>query len=436
MPTARHILIVNSRSVHQPVFVVGAPHSGADLIGRALKASAGFHVTIGQPSVLRTVYAFARRPSMYQGRTQAAATVIRDAFAQGWQVTASSCLECTRECRTAAGLAADAVGPCAELRGLETFGDASPDLIYCAEALTYACPDARIVQVIRDGRDVVASMLADPVVMSWFRPSFVNVDTEFFGRIALTYSTDLFEAETAQRMLAQYLELIAQTVANPDRALSSYRLLNEAQRRQILVDWNETRTPYPSTARTDELIAAQARRTPRAIAVSMGERRLSYADLETRANQLAHFLRRRGAEPRARIGICMERSPEMVVALLAVQKCGAAYVPLDPSFPQSRLQFMAEDAGLTAILTESALPGISRCNRAIRRPPRRELTTPYTFCTRPARPDSRKASRCRTARSPISCARCATRRAEPSGIRFFRSRRCRSTSVGSSCICR
>jgi Sulfotransferase family len=179
MPSARHILIVNSRSVHQPVFVVGAPHSGAELIGRALKAAPGFHVTIGQPSVLRTVYAFARRPSMYQGRTQAAATVIRDAFAQGWQVTASSCLECTRECRAAAGLAADAVGPCVELRGLETFGDASPDLIYCAEALTYAFPDARIVQVIRDGRDVVASMLADPVVMSWYRPSFVNVDTEF-----------------------------------------------------------------------------------------------------------------------------------------------------------------------------------------------------------------------------------------------------------------
>jgi hypothetical protein len=179
MPSARHILIVNSRSVHQPVFVVGAPHSGADLIGRALKASASFHVTMGQPSVLRVVYAFARRPSMHQGRAQAAATVIRDTFAQGWQVTAHSCLECTRECRAAAGLRADAVGPCVEVRGLERFGDASPDLIYCAEALTYAFPDARIVQVIRDGQDVVTSMLADPVVMSWFRPSFVNVDTEF-----------------------------------------------------------------------------------------------------------------------------------------------------------------------------------------------------------------------------------------------------------------
>jgi hypothetical protein len=179
MLSARHILIVNSRSVHQPVFVIGAPQSGADLIGRALKASAGFHLTIGQPSVLRTVYAFARRPSMHQGRPQAAATVIRDAFAQGWRVTAHGCLECTRDCRAAAGLAADAVGPCVDLRGLETFGDASPDLIYCAEALTYAFPDARIVQLVRDGRDVVASMLTDPVVMSWFRPSFVNTDTEF-----------------------------------------------------------------------------------------------------------------------------------------------------------------------------------------------------------------------------------------------------------------
>src|SRR5579859_8170705 len=108
MPSARHILIVNSRSVHQPVFVVGAPHSGTDLVGRALKAAPTFHVTVGQPSVLRVVYAFARRPSMHQGRSTAAAAVLRDAFAQAWQVTSSSCLECGRECRAAAGLTSEA----------------------------------------------------------------------------------------------------------------------------------------------------------------------------------------------------------------------------------------------------------------------------------------------------------------------------------------
>jgi Sulfotransferase family len=179
MPSSRHILIVNARNVHQPVFVVGAPHSGADIVGRLLKAAPGFHVTMGQPSVLRVVYAFARRPSMHQGRSDAAAAVLRDAFAQAWQVTSSSCLDCSRECHAAAGMGADATGACVEHRGLERYGDASPELIYCAEALTGAFGDARIVQVIRDGKDVVASMLADPAVMTWFRPSFVNTDTEF-----------------------------------------------------------------------------------------------------------------------------------------------------------------------------------------------------------------------------------------------------------------
>jgi hypothetical protein len=179
MPSARHILIVNSRSVHQPVFVIGAPHSGTDIVGRVLKAAPGFHVTMGQPSVLRVVYAFARRPSMHQGRSDAAAAVLRDAFAQAWQVTSSSCLECSRDCRSAAGLASGDVGPCVEQRGLERYGDASQDLLYCAEALTGAFGNARFIQVIRDGKDVIASMLADPSVMTWFRPSFDNTDTEY-----------------------------------------------------------------------------------------------------------------------------------------------------------------------------------------------------------------------------------------------------------------
>jgi hypothetical protein len=175
----RHILIVNSRNVSQPVFVIGAPHSGAESVGRALKISPGFHVTIGRQAVLQAVYGFARRPSLYAGRGDAAAAVMRDAFAQGWQIGSTSCLECTPQCRSAAGLRASEVGPCAEVRGLERFGDASPDLAYCAEALIAAFPDALIIQVVRDGRDTVAAMLADQVAMSWFRPSVVNIETEF-----------------------------------------------------------------------------------------------------------------------------------------------------------------------------------------------------------------------------------------------------------------
>jgi hypothetical protein len=175
----RHILIVNARNVTQPVFVIGAPHSGAESVGRALKISPGFHVTIGQQVVLQAVYGFARRPSLYGGRGDAAAAGMRDAFAQGWQVGSTSCIECTPQCRSAAGLRQEEVGPCAELRGLSRFGDASPDLTYCVEALVAAFPDALIVQVVRDGRDSVAAMLKDQVAMSWFRPSVVNIETEF-----------------------------------------------------------------------------------------------------------------------------------------------------------------------------------------------------------------------------------------------------------------
>jgi hypothetical protein len=173
-----HILIVNSRNVTRPVFVIGAPHSGAESVGRALKVSRGFHVTMGQQAVLQAVYGFARRPSL-TGRGTAAAAVMRDAFAQSWQVAPVGCLDCTPLCRSAAGLRQGEVGPCAELRGLSRYGDASPDLTYCAEALVAAFPDALIVQVVRDGRDSVAAMLGDQTSMSWFRPAVVNIETEF-----------------------------------------------------------------------------------------------------------------------------------------------------------------------------------------------------------------------------------------------------------------
>jgi hypothetical protein len=177
MTVNRHILVVNGHSVRDPVFVLGAPHSGTDVLARALKRSPGFHLTIGRQNVLRVIYAFARRPSIQQGRGEAVARVLRDAFAEAWQVSAHGCLACAPQCRQAGGV--NGTGPCVSTRDVSRYGDASPDLLYCAEALLSAFPDAQLLQLIRDGRDVVADMLADESSLAWFRPSFANVDQEF-----------------------------------------------------------------------------------------------------------------------------------------------------------------------------------------------------------------------------------------------------------------
>jgi len=176
-----HILVVNGRKVRQPVFVLGAPHSGTSLVARALKRSAGFHVTMGQPSVVRVVHAFARRPSISRDRGAAVATVLRDAFAQAWQVTSHACRMCSPACRAAGGVAGtgSAAGPCVAERTISRYGDGTPDLLYCATQIVDAFPDAMFVQVIRDGRDVVAGMLADSDTLAWFRPGFANLETEF-----------------------------------------------------------------------------------------------------------------------------------------------------------------------------------------------------------------------------------------------------------------
>lgn len=177
MPPRPHILVVNGRKVSQPVFVIGAPHSGTDVLGRALKRTPGFHITIGQEAVQGVVYAFARSPSIQRGRGDATATVLRDAFAQAWRVTPHGCLTCSPVCREAGGVTDRA--SCIAERDIVRYGDASPDLMYCAADLVAAFPDARLLQVIRDGRDVVAAMLADPQSLGWVKPGVANLETEF-----------------------------------------------------------------------------------------------------------------------------------------------------------------------------------------------------------------------------------------------------------------
>lgn len=177
MRSSPHILVVNGTKIRRPVFVLGAPHSGTDVLARAIKRSAGFHVTAGQPAVLRTVYAFARRPSIATERERGAARVLRDAFAEAWQISPDSCAGCSAECRELSGLPAPE--PCVGPRGVHRFGDASPDLIYSADVLLDAFPDAQLLQVIRDGRDVVAEMLDDERCLTWFKPGFDNLREVF-----------------------------------------------------------------------------------------------------------------------------------------------------------------------------------------------------------------------------------------------------------------
>jgi hypothetical protein len=171
-----HILVVNGIKVRQPVFVLAAPHSGADLLARALKRSPGFHVTMGRAAVAHVVYAFARRPSI-ASRGMGATRVLRDALAESWQIVPGACQECPAPCREAGGVTG--AGPCVASNTVARFGDASPDLLYSASVLLQAFPDARFVQLIRDGRDVIADMLADPAVLAWFKPVMLSDETEF-----------------------------------------------------------------------------------------------------------------------------------------------------------------------------------------------------------------------------------------------------------------
>ncbi|MEW5930203.1 MAG: amino acid adenylation domain-containing protein, partial [Gemmatimonadota bacterium] len=172
---------------------------------------------------------------------------------------------------------------------------------------------------------------------------------------ALAYPAALFEAGTVARMAGHLEAVLEAMAAEPGRRLSGLSLLRGAERAQVLEAWNDTARPYPAGLRVHDLFAAQAARTPDAVAVSRRGERVTYAELERRANRLAHALRRRGVGPETRVGVCLSRTPELVVALLAVLKAGGAYVPLDPAHPRERLGRMLEDADAGLVLSESPL---------------------------------------------------------------------------------
>ncbi|MET0397903.1 MAG: amino acid adenylation domain-containing protein, partial [Longimicrobiaceae bacterium] len=168
------------------------------------------------------------------------------------------------------------------------------------------------------------------------------------------YSTDLFEADTIARLAEHYRVLLEAAAAGPGRRLSELPLLGEGERRQLLVEWSAGGAPHAAGC-VNELFERQVERTPGAVALVHGEERLSYAELDRRANRLAHALRARGVGPEARVGILLERGTELVVALLAVLKAGGAYVPLDPAYPPERVAYMLRDSAARVLVTRAAL---------------------------------------------------------------------------------
>jgi amino acid adenylation domain-containing protein len=194
-----------------------------------------------------------------------------------------------------------------------------------------------------------------PTTTARFELTFVIMERADGLSLQLEYNTDLFAAATITRMLGNYATLLAGSVANPDQVIADLPLLTPAERRQLLVEWNATAQPFPHDVCIHDLIAAQAARTPDAIAVHFEDQQVSYRELDQRADRLAWHLLAIGVMPGACIAICMERSIELVAGILGIFKAGGAYAPLDPAYPPSRLSFMLADTQAPVLITQPHL---------------------------------------------------------------------------------
>lgn len=170
-----------------------------------------------------------------------------------------------------------------------------------------------------------------------------------------SYSTDLFEHATVARMVGHFRTLLQSAVENPEQAVSDLPVLTAAERHQLVGDWSGSTLKYTAGKCIHELVEAQVKRTPEAVAVLCENQSLTYAELNQRSNKLAHYLRKQGAGSETLVAMCMERSLEMLVSILGVLKAGAAYLPLDLSYPSERLSFMIEDSNPPVVLTQENL---------------------------------------------------------------------------------
>ncbi|HWF06805.1 MAG TPA: condensation domain-containing protein, partial [Candidatus Angelobacter sp.] len=174
-------------------------------------------------------------------------------------------------------------------------------------------------------------------------------------RLRMMYDSSRFSSPTVTRILDQVRNVLINMAANPEQDISGLALLSGTERRQLLIEWNQTQASYSQDKCLPELVEEQAARTPLALAVISEQGNLSYKELNERANQLAHYLRALAIGPEVRVGVCVERSLEMIVGILGVLKAGGSYVPLDPTYPSDRLTYMLEDSQARVLLTQQRL---------------------------------------------------------------------------------
>jgi amino acid adenylation domain-containing protein len=181
--------------------------------------------------------------------------------------------------------------------------------------------------------------------------------SETDGRLIgqLEYNTDLFDAATVRRMARHLEHLLEAAISNPDEQVSRLQLLTDDEQQQILFDWNDTQVEDEPETLTHKLFEQQAAAKSEAVAVVLNNERLTYRELNERANKLARYLQRLGVGPESLVGVCLERSTDVVVAILGILKAGGAYLPLDPSYPRERLSWMLADAGAQTVITEEYL---------------------------------------------------------------------------------
>ena len=173
--------------------------------------------------------------------------------------------------------------------------------------------------------------------------------------LRLIYDTSRFDEESMTRMLGHWRTILESFTTHEHRPLEKMTMLTEREREQIVIKWNATASPYPSSTTIHKLFEAQAERTPDAVAVEFSDQTLSYRELNQRANQLAHHLQSLGVKPGTLVGLCVERSARMIIGMLGILKVGGAYLPLDPSYPKERLAFMIGDTAAPVVLTQESL---------------------------------------------------------------------------------